>query len=69
MNLKHKDFIISSAAEMPAHYRISFDGTGRLADALQGYFTSVNICKERIDAYLSGRLGKRNAKTSTESGV
>lgn len=66
--MKYKDFIIQPASGSPNLVEIRFDGQGKLAEALTGFYSSSTVAKTRIDAYLEGRLGKRakNAQTVSE---
>lgn len=60
--MKYKDFLIIPASVSPNLVEIKFDGSGRVADALHGLFSSPTLAKERIDLYLTGNLPKRKAK-------
>lgn len=66
--MKYKDFLITPVKHSPSLVEIKFDGSGKLADALTGFYTSSTAAKVQIDAYLEGRLGKRvkNAQAISE---
>lgn len=66
--MKYRDFVIKPVKLSPNLVEICFDGSGRLADALVGYYSSAGVAKKQIDAYLEGRLERKpkNAKTITE---
>ena len=60
--MKYKDFLIVPATISPNLVEIKFDGSGRVADSLQGLYSSKAAAMERIDNYLTGKVAKRGAK-------
>ena len=60
--MKYKDYLIVPSTVSPNLVEIKFDGSGRVAEALQGLFSSPTLAKDRIDFYLTGKLVKRSAK-------
>lgn len=66
--MKYRDFINRPVKLSPNLVEIAFDGQGRLAEALVGYYSSAGIAKRQIDAYLEGKLGRKvkNAQAGSE---
>ena len=58
MRFEHKGFYIQPVESMPSSYEIKFQGQGKLATALHGYYTSRSVAVKTIDTYLNGGLKK-----------
>lgn len=72
MIVKYMGFLIQSVNASPGLFSVAVEGRGgRIPDKLQGFYTSVGLVKERIDAYLGsagGKRGKVNAEADAKSG-
>lgn len=65
----YKDYNIVPVKTSPSLYEIKFDGSGKVAECLHGFYTSVGLAKSQVDSYLEGRLTKRvkNAQAVDQS--
>ena len=59
--IEHRGFLVRSVDNLPNIYEIKFNGTGKVANALQGQFTTPVLAKFRIDQYLEGSLSKKGS--------
>jgi len=64
--IEHKGFVIQQVPKMPSLYEIKFDGSGKLADALHGTFTTLALAQNRINLYVEGSLSKKVVKNETD---
>lgn len=60
----YKDYKIVPAKISPNLYEVQFDGAGKVADCLVGYYTSTGVASAKIDAYLDGRLSTKRVKNA-----
>jgi hypothetical protein len=67
MKTEYRGFIIQSIPSLPNLFEIKFNGSGRLADALQGNFTTPLLARSRIDMYVEGVLPKKAVKNEADS--
>lgn len=69
MRTEYMGFWVQPVENMPTIYEIKFQGSGRLAEALQGNFTSPTIAKNTIDLYLKGAHTKKAVKNEASDKV